>query len=123
MSSSPSLETASKCVDHNRYVKATAQKGECPSLHKGDSNEGSGSGIERIANGTRSLRKQGSNSNEAITMQEIGHLCSFDINGGDVHSGDVVPQLEKVGVQLEGRTLWQQFDHLGTEMIVTKAGR
>nr|XP_046244610.1 T-box transcription factor TBX1-A [Scatophagus argus] len=33
------------------------------------------------------------------------------------------PQVSGVHVQLEMHALWQQFDHLGTEMIVTKAGR
>uniref|UniRef100_A0A4W5Q6R8 T-box domain-containing protein n=1 Tax=Hucho hucho TaxID=62062 RepID=A0A4W5Q6R8_9TELE len=33
------------------------------------------------------------------------------------------PQVTGVTVQLEMHTLWQQFDQLGTEMIVTKAGR
>lgn len=28
-----------------------------------------------------------------------------------------------IKVELEMRALWQQFDQLGTEMIVTKAGR
>ncbi|XP_061774107.1 T-box transcription factor TBX1-like [Nerophis ophidion] len=34
-----------------------------------------------------------------------------------------VPQVSGVRVQLEMHALWQQFDQLGTEMIVTKAGR
>ncbi|XP_068507465.1 T-box transcription factor TBX1-A [Syngnathus scovelli] len=34
-----------------------------------------------------------------------------------------VPPVNKVRVQLEMHSLWQQFDELGTEMIVTKAGR
>uniref|UniRef100_A0AAY5L5Y1 T-box domain-containing protein n=1 Tax=Esox lucius TaxID=8010 RepID=A0AAY5L5Y1_ESOLU len=33
------------------------------------------------------------------------------------------PQVTGVKVQLEMQALWQQFDQLGTEMIVTKAGR
>lgn len=33
------------------------------------------------------------------------------------------PQVSGVRVQLEMHALWQQFDQLGTEMIVTKAGR
>ncbi|KAE8295554.1 T-box transcription factor TBX1-B [Larimichthys crocea] len=33
------------------------------------------------------------------------------------------PQVSVVRVQLEMHALWQQFDQLGTEMIVTKAGR
>uniref|UniRef100_A0A673HFL6 T-box transcription factor TBX1-like n=1 Tax=Sinocyclocheilus rhinocerous TaxID=307959 RepID=A0A673HFL6_9TELE len=33
------------------------------------------------------------------------------------------PEVASVRVQLEMQSLWQQFDQLGTEMIVTKAGR
>lgn len=33
------------------------------------------------------------------------------------------PQVARIKVQLEAYRLWQQFDQLGTEMIVTKAGR
>ncbi|XP_055051823.2 T-box transcription factor TBX1-A isoform X1 [Misgurnus anguillicaudatus] len=33
------------------------------------------------------------------------------------------PEIASVRVQLEMQSLWQQFDQLGTEMIVTKAGR
>ena len=32
-------------------------------------------------------------------------------------------KLASVQVQLEMKTLWDEFDELGTEMIVTKAGR
>lgn len=33
------------------------------------------------------------------------------------------PKLMNLAVQLEGKALWDEFDRLGTEMIVTKAGR
>ncbi|XP_062417021.1 T-box transcription factor TBX1-B isoform X2 [Pungitius pungitius] len=38
-------------------------------------------------------------------------------------SGAKAPQVSGVRVQLETHALWRQFDQLGTEMIVTKAGR
>ncbi|XP_054650888.1 T-box transcription factor TBX1-A-like [Dunckerocampus dactyliophorus] len=38
-------------------------------------------------------------------------------------SSTKVPQVSEVRVQLEMHALWQQFDQLSTEMIVTKAGR
>uniref|UniRef100_A0AAQ4PWM1 T-box domain-containing protein n=1 Tax=Gasterosteus aculeatus aculeatus TaxID=481459 RepID=A0AAQ4PWM1_GASAC len=44
------------------------------------------------------------------------------INGGSL-SGAKAPQVSGVRVQLEMHALWRQFDQLGTEMIVTKAGR
>ncbi len=38
-------------------------------------------------------------------------------------SSTKAPEVSGVKVQLEMHALWQQFDQLGTEMIVTKAGR
>lgn len=32
-------------------------------------------------------------------------------------------ELENIRVELEGRELWERFSVLGTEMIITKAGR
>ncbi|KAG7223082.1 hypothetical protein INR49_015841 [Caranx melampygus] len=46
--------------------------------------------------------------------------CCAD--GGSLLSAKA-SQVIGVRVQLEMHTLWQQFDQLGTEMIVTKAGR
>uniref|UniRef100_UPI0037E877FA T-box transcription factor TBX1-A n=1 Tax=Semicossyphus pulcher TaxID=241346 RepID=UPI0037E877FA len=43
-------------------------------------------------------------------------------SGGSLSSAKA-PQVSGVRVQLEMHALWQQFDQLGTEMIVTKAGR
>ncbi|XP_032365458.1 T-box transcription factor TBX1 [Etheostoma spectabile] len=42
---------------------------------------------------------------------------------GGLLSSVKAPQVSGVRVQLEMHALWQQFDKLGTEMIVTKAGR
>ena len=33
------------------------------------------------------------------------------------------PKLATIKVILESKSLWDEFDQLGTEMIVTKAGR
>jgi hypothetical protein len=33
------------------------------------------------------------------------------------------PKLVSIRVQIESKSLWDEFDQLGTEMIVTKAGR
>lgn len=46
----------------------------------------------------------------------------FCADGGSL-SSTKAPQVSGVRVQLEMHALWQQFDQLGTEMIVTKAGR
>lgn len=51
---------------------------------------------------------------------ELSLPCCAD--GGSLSSAKA-PQVSGVRVQLEMHALWQQFDQLGTEMIVTKAGR
>lgn len=51
---------------------------------------------------------------------DLSLLCCS--NGGSPRM-DKAPQVSGVKVQLEMHALWQQFDQLGTEMIVTKAGR
>uniref|UniRef100_A0A8C9ZNG9 T-box domain-containing protein n=1 Tax=Sander lucioperca TaxID=283035 RepID=A0A8C9ZNG9_SANLU len=54
------------------------------------------------------------------TTCEVSLPCCAD--GGSLSSVKA-PQVSGVRVQLEMHALWQQFDQLGTEMIVTKAGR
>uniref|UniRef100_A0A3B5BEA4 T-box transcription factor TBX1-A-like n=1 Tax=Stegastes partitus TaxID=144197 RepID=A0A3B5BEA4_9TELE len=51
---------------------------------------------------------------------ELSLPCCGD---GRSSSSTKAPQVNGVRVQLEMQALWQQFDQLGTEMIVTKAGR
>ncbi|XP_042342850.1 T-box transcription factor TBX1-A [Plectropomus leopardus] len=51
---------------------------------------------------------------------ELSLPCCAD---GGLLSSAKAPQVSGVRVQLEMHALWQQFDQLGTEMIVTKAGR
>uniref|UniRef100_A0AAQ4R1K0 T-box domain-containing protein n=1 Tax=Gasterosteus aculeatus aculeatus TaxID=481459 RepID=A0AAQ4R1K0_GASAC len=53
-------------------------------------------------------------------LSELSLPCCAD--GGSL-SGAKAPQVSGVRVQLEMHALWRQFDQLGTEMIVTKAGR
>ena len=43
--------------------------------------------------------------------------------GGEAEKKPLHPKLYNVQAQLEMKDLWDEFDHLGTEMIVTKAGR
>lgn len=43
--------------------------------------------------------------------------------GGPVHKKPLHPRLMNVSATLEMKSLWDEFNELGTEMIVTKAGR
>jgi hypothetical protein len=41
----------------------------------------------------------------------------------DVRLADDCPELDVIDCHLETRDLWQKFNALGTEMIITKTGR
>ena len=45
-----------------------------------------------------------------------------DLSSG-VAGGSNNPATKDIKVTLEGRELWQKFHEIGTEMIITKAGR
>lgn len=55
---------------------------------------------------------------------QLSQSCKLSLlcNADGVQSMKV-PQVSSIRVQLEMHALWQQFNQLGTEMIVTKAGR
>lgn len=48
------------------------------------------------------------------------NMCDID---GDEGNKPLHAKLANVSCQLEMKSLWDEFDELGTEMIVTKAGR
>ncbi|XP_072249039.1 T-box transcription factor TBX1-B-like isoform X2 [Leuresthes tenuis] len=56
----------------------------------------------------------------------LSHSCELSLpccaDGGSLLNAKA-PQVSGVRVQLEMQALWQQFNQLGTEMIVTKSGR
>ncbi|KAK2881628.1 hypothetical protein Q8A67_018896 [Cirrhinus molitorella] len=56
---------------------------------------------------------------ESSPVCSLGLLCSPD----DGRTCGKAPEVASIRVQLEMQSLWRQFDQLGTEMIVTKAGR
>ncbi|XP_041662282.1 T-box transcription factor TBX1-like [Cheilinus undulatus] len=63
---------------------------------------------------------------QPVKGPQLSQSCELSMsccaNGGSLPSSKA-PQVTGVRVQLEMHALWQQFDQLGTEMIVTKAGR
>ena len=50
-------------------------------------------------------------------------IASTDVRGSTVSSSEVSEDLESVTATLESRDLWDRFNELGTEMIITKSGR
>ncbi|XP_060762616.1 T-box transcription factor TBX1 [Neoarius graeffei] len=60
-----------------------------------------------------------------MDVSKLMQTCSMGILCPPEDTGpcDKAPQVARIKVQLETYRLWQQFDQLGTEMIVTKAGR
>lgn len=48
---------------------------------------------------------------------------STDVRSSTVSSSEASEDLESVTATLESRDLWDRFNELGTEMIITKSGR
>lgn len=46
-----------------------------------------------------------------------------DEDDGEVFENPFKDELRNITVELEGKELWERFSELGTEMIITKAGR
>lgn len=56
---------------------------------------------------------------------KTGDSCSENLpdDKGELSKKPLHPKLLNVSAHLEMKSLWDEFDELGTEMIVTKAGR
>ncbi|XP_020606402.1 T-box transcription factor TBX20-like isoform X1 [Orbicella faveolata] len=50
-------------------------------------------------------------------------VATDDEDGGEVFENPFKDELKNITVELEGKELWERFSELGTEMIITKAGR
>ena len=46
-----------------------------------------------------------------------------DKESGNEYENPSKDELRNITVELEGKELWERFSELGTEMIITKAGR
>lgn len=65
---------------------------------------------------------------KTLTSDCMKNVCKSDnenieMDGKTDNKKPIHIKLASVQVQLEMKTLWDEFDELGTEMIVTKAGR
>jgi hypothetical protein len=58
---------------------------------------------------------------ELSSMHSSGNIDNFNLPG--LNDKPLHPKLASIKVQIESKSLWDEFDQLGTEMIVTKAGR
>ena len=68
----------------------------------------------------------GSNPAQAQHSDTGTSNCSSSSSSSTPNSKSLVkknPKVANINVQLEMKALWDEFNHLGTEMIVTKAGR
>lgn len=50
-------------------------------------------------------------------------VATDDEDGSEVFENPFKDELRNIAVDLEGKELWERFSELGTEMIITKAGR
>jgi len=58
---------------------------------------------------------------EALLPAQLCHMETSSFQGADVTDSDVVDGA--VSVRLEHKDLWDKFNALGTEMVITKSGR
>ena len=63
------------------------------------------------------------NQNTAGEGKSAGDCSMCETEVGDEGTKPLHGKLAAVSCQLEMKSLWDEFDELGTEMIVTKAGR
>ena len=69
------------------------------------------------------------NSQQMDDLPSSSYLFASSNSGGNGNSNcsmnekPLHPKLQAIKIQLESKSLWDEFDQLGTEMIVTKAGR
>ena len=69
-----------------------------------------------------SLHSNFNNNSNGAVSSELN--CSYGGNNFQIKTEKPLhPKLSSIKVQLESKSLWDEFDQLGTEMIVTKAGR
>jgi len=72
----------------------------------------------------KSSSKHNDTSDQQTTPQEpTTQSKNFDQNVLQSPDKPMHPKLTSIRVSIESKSLWDEFDQLGTEMIVTKAGR
>lgn len=67
-----------------------------------------------------------SNNTHLTNKHSNDDLTALNVNNATVvknYEKPLNPKLASIRVTLESKPLWDEFDQLGTEMIVTKAGR
>ena len=58
-----------------------------------------------------------------FSANQSGYSNNNSSNNFNVNEKPLHPKLASIQVTIESKSLWDEFDQLGTEMIVTKAGR
>ena len=111
---------------------ATSSGSASPLTSAVDSKTEAITGIKKPSGNKNKTLKNSNNSIGQTTGDVISYGTGFDLKAGMVGLGSdeihqpqkpVHPKLSNVVAMLEMKELWDEFDHLGTEMIVTKAGR
>ena len=69
-----------------------------------------------------SSSSESSSLNSSSLSDSVGHT-NMAMNDCMSNEKPLHPKLASIRVSIESKSLWDEFDQLGTEMIVTKAGR
>lgn len=77
---------------------------------------------EELNNSKTSLSLD-NNNHESFANSLSSSYLGQNITQTNLNDKYIHPKLTSIKVQIESKSLWDEFDQLGTEMIVTKAGR
>ena len=86
-----------------------------------ESSKQDGGGESSNSNGAESSSHTDTNGNSDAKADNS--LSPLSPKAPEVAKKPLHPKLLNLSAQLEMKALWDEFDELGTEMIVTKAGR
>ena len=79
--------------------------------------------LDDIKSMSSSSRSHSSSPNLTTTTSHVPNTLHALNNLSASYDKPLHPKLASIRVQIESKSLWDEFDQLGTEMIVTKAGR
>lgn len=93
----------------------------CRGSVESESSKQDGSGESSNSNGTDSTSL--TDTNGSTDAKGDNSVSPLSPKVPEVAKKPLHPKLLNLSAQLEMKALWDEFDELGTEMIVTKAGR
>jgi hypothetical protein len=76
--------------------------------------------LDYIQSATEKIK---STSNNMLDINKSDNENGTNQNGNNEMKKPLHPKLTNIKMIIESKSLWDEFDKLGTEMIVTRSGR